>query len=192
VHEAVQGGVGAAHRYAKPLEAIRIATVADEDGTPTACPAALLTADHAKWMGVWGASSAPPQSLCGADQLARTAEEESDHAVQRWLDAAPTEQLPPLTAEEVRSTALGFKLRTSTPDGWHPRHIALLPQALLGTLVELYAALLASENYVLKRQSLKLLSEFLLERENFKIMMRYIADGDFDREVAKETATPTP
>jgi calcium binding protein 39 len=29
---------------------------------------------------------------------------------------------------------------------------------------------------VLKRQSLKLLSEFLLERENFKIMMRYISD----------------
>jgi calcium binding protein 39 len=29
---------------------------------------------------------------------------------------------------------------------------------------------------VLKRQSLQLLSEFLLERENFKIMIKYIAD----------------
>ena len=43
--------------------------------------------------------------------------------------------------------------------------------------VELYnTKLLASDNYVLKRQSLQLLSEFLLERENFKIMIKYIAD----------------
>jgi hypothetical protein len=34
--------------------------------------------------------------------------------------------------------------------------------------------MLQSENYVLRRQSLKLLSEFLLDRENFPIMMRYI------------------
>ena len=32
------------------------------------------------------------------------------------------------------------------------------------------------DDYVLKRQSLKLLSEFLLERENFDIMMKYIQD----------------
>ncbi len=38
----------------------------------------------------------------------------------------------------------------------------------------MYNRLLASDNYVLKRQGLKLLSEFLLDRENFRIMMRYI------------------
>ncbi len=40
----------------------------------------------------------------------------------------------------------------------------------------LYTTMMTSENYVLKRQSLKLLSEFLLDRENFRIMMRYISD----------------
>ena len=40
----------------------------------------------------------------------------------------------------------------------------------------MYSLMLSSDNYVLKRQSLKLLSEFLLERENFRIMMRYIGD----------------
>ena len=42
-----------------------------------------------------------------------------------------------------------------------------------------------SDNYVLKRQSLKLLSEFLLERENFDIMMRYIGDANNLKEVMK-------
>jgi len=76
-------------------------------------------------------------------------------------------------AFETLSAFLKFNkplvFRTFNPD--EPASLARY-----GTLVELYAALLASENYVLKRQSLKLLSEFLLERENFKIMMRYIAD----------------
>jgi hypothetical protein len=40
----------------------------------------------------------------------------------------------------------------------------------------MYTAMMTSENYVLKRQSLKLLSEFLLDRENFRVMMRYISD----------------
>jgi hypothetical protein len=126
VHEAVQGGAGAAHRCAKPLEALRVASVADADGTPTACRAALLAADHAKWAAVWGASAAPPRSRCEANQQG-SPEDQGDIAVQRWLDAAPTQQLPPLTVEEVRAAAQGFKPRTSTPDGWHPRHIALLP-----------------------------------------------------------------
>ena len=40
----------------------------------------------------------------------------------------------------------------------------------------LYNELLQSDNYVLKRQSLKLMGEFLLDRENFRIMMTYISD----------------
>ena len=36
--------------------------------------------------------------------------------------------------------------------------------------------MMTSENYVLKRQSLRLLGEFLLDRDNFAIMMHYIAD----------------
>jgi calcium binding protein 39 len=50
------------------------------------------------------------------------------------------------------------------------------PPASFTTLSNLYSSILATDNYVLKRQSLKLLSEFLLDRDNFKIMMRYISD----------------
>lgn len=42
--------------------------------------------------------------------------------------------------------------------------------------MQLYGLLLTSDNYVLKRQSLRLLSEFLLDRENFRIMMKFISD----------------
>lgn len=55
-----------------------------------------------------------------------------------------------------------------TPTPPHPRSY--------NELMEMYSRLLASDNYVLKRQSLKLLSEFLLDRENFRIMMKYISD----------------
>ncbi|KAG1050484.1 hypothetical protein G6F43_007248 [Rhizopus delemar] len=41
-----------------------------------------------------------------------------------------------------------------------------------------YKKLLQSENYVTKRQSLKLLGEILLDRTNFAIMTRYISNAD--------------
>lgn len=41
-----------------------------------------------------------------------------------------------------------------------------------------YAQLVASTNYVTKRQSLKLLGEILLDRANFKVMTRYIESED--------------
>lgn len=43
-------------------------------------------------------------------------------------------------------------------------------------LVQFFTEMLLSDNYVLQRQSLKLLSEFLLDRDNFKIMMKFISD----------------
>jgi calcium binding protein 39 len=43
---------------------------------------------------------------------------------------------------------------------------------------EHYDKLLHSENYVTKRQSLKLLGELLLDRSNFNIMTRYISDKE--------------
>ena len=48
--------------------------------------------------------------------------------------------------------------------------------ARYGELFTMYNRMLQSDNYVLKRQSLKLLSELLLDRQNFAIMMRYIVD----------------
>ncbi|EIE84747.1 calcium-binding protein 39 [Rhizopus delemar RA 99-880] len=43
---------------------------------------------------------------------------------------------------------------------------------------EHYRRLLQSENYVTKRQSLKLLGEILLDRTNFTVMTRYISNAD--------------
>ena len=42
----------------------------------------------------------------------------------------------------------------------------------------LYSQLVVSENYVTRRQSLKLLSELLLDRSNFVVMTRFIASAD--------------
>ncbi|EGZ25025.1 hypothetical protein PHYSODRAFT_354039 [Phytophthora sojae] len=41
-----------------------------------------------------------------------------------------------------------------------------------------YNCLLMSENYVTRRQSLKLLGEILLDRSNFDIMMKYIGEKE--------------
>lgn len=41
-----------------------------------------------------------------------------------------------------------------------------------------YQRLLNSENYVTRRQSLKLLGELLLDRHNFAVMTRYISSPD--------------
>uniref|UniRef100_A0A914NMW2 Protein Mo25 n=2 Tax=Meloidogyne incognita group TaxID=654580 RepID=A0A914NMW2_MELIC len=43
---------------------------------------------------------------------------------------------------------------------------------------ECYQKLLLSENYVVRRQSLKLLGEILLDRSNFNVMTRYISNPD--------------
>jgi calcium binding protein 39 len=41
-----------------------------------------------------------------------------------------------------------------------------------------YQNLLHSENYVVRRQSLKLLGELLLDRHNFNVMTRYISSTE--------------
>ena len=43
---------------------------------------------------------------------------------------------------------------------------------------EHYKQLLHSENYVTRRQSLKLLGELLLDRHNFSVMTKYISSPD--------------
>jgi calcium binding protein 39 len=45
-------------------------------------------------------------------------------------------------------------------------------------IFELYDRLLHSENYVTRRQSLKLLGELLLDRHNFTVMTRYISNPE--------------
>lgn len=60
------------------------------------------------------------------------------------------------------------------------RHMSLSARYIetnMDAFVVKYNKLLSSDNYVTKRQSLKLLGEMLLERTNFKIMTRYIASA---------------
>ena len=45
-------------------------------------------------------------------------------------------------------------------------------------IFEQYQKLLHSDNYVTKRQSLKLLGELLLDRHNFSVMTKYISNPD--------------
>lgn len=61
------------------------------------------------------------------------------------------------------------------------RHKALVAEFLeksYDLFFEKYTALLNSQNYVTKRQSLKLLGELLLDRSNFNVMTKYIASAE--------------
>lgn len=61
------------------------------------------------------------------------------------------------------------------------RHKQLLATYLLenyDVFFQSYNALISSKNYVTRRQSLRLLGEILLERANFKVMMKYIVSKD--------------
>jgi len=61
------------------------------------------------------------------------------------------------------------------------KHKALCAEFLeqnYDTVFSKYTLLLNSQNYVTKRQALKLLSELLLDRANFNIMTKYIASSD--------------
>lgn len=60
------------------------------------------------------------------------------------------------------------------------RHKAMVAGYLLSHYQEFFGAythLLQSENYVTRRQSLKLLGELLLDRANGKVMLRYVGDA---------------
>ncbi len=45
----------------------------------------------------------------------------------------------PLTAEELRSASKSFKKRTTSVEGWRPRHFAGLSDVLLGALGKSFA-----------------------------------------------------
>ena len=62
-------------------------------------------------------------------------------------------------------------VRRSSPVATHIEMLILLSQ-----FFESFTTLLQSQNYVTKRQSLKLLGEILLDRANFNVMTRYIAN----------------
>lgn len=57
----------------------------------------------------------------------------------------------------------------------HKKEVAEFFEQNYDQFFEKYTALLHSENYVTKRQSLKLLGELLLDKANFNIMTKYIS-----------------
>jgi Mo25-like len=59
----------------------------------------------------------------------------------------------------------------------HKQVVATFIVAHLDRFVEQYNELLRSNNYVTRRQSLKLLGEMLMERANFRIMTQYISSA---------------
>jgi len=58
----------------------------------------------------------------------------------------------------------------------HKQFVAEFLEANYTQVMDHYTTLLKSENYVTKRQSLKLLSELLLDRTNFTVMTTYISN----------------
>lgn len=60
----------------------------------------------------------------------------------------------------------------------HKQLVATFLESNYAEFFDQYGKLLHSENYVTKRQSLKLLGELLLDRANFVIMTRYISDKE--------------
>eukprot|EP00160_Parvularia_atlantis_P021821 Unigene960_Nuclearia_a/m.3071 Unigene960_Nuclearia_a/g.3071 ORF Unigene960_Nuclearia_a/g.3071 Unigene960_Nuclearia_a/m.3071 type:complete len:331 (-) Unigene960_Nuclearia_a:106-1098(-) len=60
----------------------------------------------------------------------------------------------------------------------HKALVAEFLEANYDKVIEKYTGLLNSNNYVTKRQSLKLLGELLLDRSNFNIMTVYISNAD--------------
>eukprot|EP00833_Pecoramyces_ruminatium_P009182 jgi/Orpsp1_1/1183214/evm.model.c7180000084275.1 len=60
----------------------------------------------------------------------------------------------------------------------HKALVADFLEANYDQVFEHYTKLLVSNNYVTKRQSLKLLGELLLDRTNFNIMSRYITNAE--------------
>jgi calcium binding protein 39 len=82
-----------------------------------------------------------------------------------------------LSTFDVASDAFqSFRFLLARGTKEHSKAVAKFLETHHNEVFEKFNKLLTSENYVTKRQSLKLLGEILLNRDNFTVMMRYIAD----------------
>lgn len=73
----------------------------------------------------------------------------------------------------------------------HRATVAAFLDAHYTKFFEQYMRLVRSENYVTKRQSLKLLGELLLDRSNFPIMTRYISSPDHLKDIMSLLRDPS-
>ena len=96
---------------------------AEADGTPTTAPDLVLAHERVRWGALW-------QAIDGGSAL-------EEVPLAEWSGPLP----PRLQAAQLRAAGKRFKRRTATPDGWHPRHVALLGDEVLEVLCDLLALL---------------------------------------------------
>jgi len=108
-----------AHLFSKAPQAWAPPDIYDDMGAKVTNSTDVLKAEAAKYKALWRAGDAPPDRKYEAN--------------------AP---LGKIVVEKVRRTSRSFKRRTGVaPDGWHPRHLALLPDEALEVLIVLYEIL---------------------------------------------------
>lgn len=107
------------HKWAKPSAPWRPTAVLSTDGVVIADPLQILAAERKKW-----------QEMCHAEEAAPSE-----------IAPSPTDQLPALTAAELRQAARAFpESTTSTVDVFHLRHLAILSDQGLEVLAVILQA----------------------------------------------------
>jgi calcium binding protein 39 len=92
---------------------------------------------------------------------------------------------------EVASDAFN-SLRDLLVTAKNKRIAATFLDAQYEAVFQHYEELLKNGNYVTRRRSLKLLGELLLDRSNFRVMMRYIASRDHLKTIMNFLRDPSP
>jgi len=115
----LEGYGSGAHRFTKVKTAWQPPQVRDAAGNLVADSKGILEIEADKYKSLWKANAAAPVHHCANN--------------------VPCAKLGP---QRLRRTSKSFKKRTGVaPDGWHPRHFALLSDQGLDTLDELYQVL---------------------------------------------------
>ena len=89
-------------------------------GLPTTDVTIVLKERSGEWAGHWGE---------GAEELSRK---------ELLSSFGSLDPIPPLEPQHLIAASLSFKLQTSSRDGFHPRHFALLPHCALVILCRLF------------------------------------------------------
>ena len=105
----LQADARRAHVFSKTPLQWQPPEILTPDGKRAVTESQALAAEAAKYAKLWRSSEQPPPRTFSGN-----------------------EPLPRLTCDAIRRVAKSFKRRTGVaPDGWHPRHLALLPDCLL-------------------------------------------------------------
>jgi len=118
-HNELNGYGSNAHRFTKAKDAWQPPQVRDRDGALVADSPGILNIESEKYGKLWNAKSVPTKKTFANNQ--------------------PCKKLEP---QKLRRVSRTFKKKTGVaPDGWHPRHFALLSDEGLQVLDELFQLL---------------------------------------------------